>query len=148
MKFIRRWWGFGLVGALIVTHAVVIGYVRSRVAQLQTTTSNTVSLGQFQFQPSDHPETIYQFTLHAMLDPGSIQRGSRQIEGKRTVIREKVGQVMRQIDPQWFADPMHQQIRSRLTEVVIEHLDSPLVERMLITDWLRIPTTLASTSMP
>ena len=58
-------------------------------------------------------------------------------------IHEASEQMLRQVDPQWLADPTQAQIRSRLMTVVQKHLDEALVQRVLITNWLELPVPSA-----
>ena len=139
MKFLTRYWGILLVAALIVTHAVVIGYVRSQVASLSADSSGTVQLGHFRFQPLDQPDWVYQFDLHAVLEPSAEFSGRRQLVQKQFEIHEQVEQTLRQLDPAFLADPGQTQVRERLIAVVLQHLDRPIVQRLLITDWLQLP---------
>ena len=57
----------------------------------------------------------------------------------RMQIRETAEQTLRQVDTQWLEDPTQNQIRDRLMKIVHKHLEEPLVQRMLITDWLELP---------
>ncbi len=54
-------------------------------------------------------------------------------------IREASEQLLRQAEPAWLDDPAQTQVRERLMEIVLRHLDEPLVQRVLITDWLELP---------
>jgi hypothetical protein len=54
-------------------------------------------------------------------------------------IREASEQLLRKADPAWLDDPAQTQLRERLMEIVLKHLDEPLVQRVLITDWLELP---------
>jgi hypothetical protein len=139
VKLIRRYWVAGLILLMVAVHAAVIGYVRSRVARLQKTESTAVEIGSFRFQCVDDLSTVYHFQLHAVVDPSRRHRGEERIKLMRLEIREASEQLLRQIDPEWLQDPSQSQIRNGLMEVVLRHLDEPLVQRMLITDWLELP---------
>lgn len=139
MNLIRRYWVAGLILLMVAIHAAVIGYVRSRVARLQSRESTAVEMGSFRFQPVDDLSTVYHFRLHAIVDPSKRHRGEERLSQMRLEIREASEQVLRQIDPESLDDPSQSHIRSELMRVVLNHLDEPLVQRMLITDWLELP---------
>ena len=124
---------------MVAVHAAVIGYVRSRVARLRDLESTAVEIGSFRFQPVKDLDTVYHFQLHAVVDPTKRHRGEARIAQMRMEIREASEQLLRQVDPKWLEDPTQNQIRSGLMDVVLRHLDEPLVQRVLITDWLEIP---------
>ena len=142
MNLIRRYWVAGLILLMVAIHAAVIGYVRSRVARLQSRESTAVDMGHFRFQVVDDLSTVYHFRLHAIVDPSKQHRGVEQLSQMRLEIREASEQMLRQLDPASFGDPAQSQIRSGLMDVVLEHLDEPLVQRMLITDWLELPVQI------
>lgn len=139
MNLIRRYWGAGLIILMVAVHAVVIGYVRSRVSRLSTLQSPVVEIGSFRFQSVTDMDTVYHFNLHAVVDPSQRRRGEERLHLMQMEIREASEQLLRQVDPQWLDDPAQTQIRDRLMGVVLKHLDEPLVQRMLITDWLELP---------
>lgn len=139
VKFIRRYWVAGLILLMVAVHAAVIGYVRSRVARLQSTVSTAVEIGSFRFQPVDDLSTVYHFQLHAIVDPSKRHRGEDRLTQKRLEIRESSEQFLRQVDKEWLVDPSQTKIRNGLMEVVLKYLDEPVVQRMLITDWLELP---------
>jgi hypothetical protein len=139
VNLIRRYWVAGLILLMVAIHAAVIGYVRSRVARLQSRESTAVEMGSFRFQPVDDLSTVYHFRLHAIVDPSKRHRGEERLSQMRLEIREASEQVLRQIDPESLDDPSQSHIRSELMRVVLNHLDEPLVQRMLITDWLELP---------
>jgi hypothetical protein len=139
VKFVRRYWGAGLILLMVAVHAAVIGYVRSRVARLSRLESTAISIGSFRFQPVDDLSTVYHFDLHAVVDPSKRHRGEELLNQMQMEIREASEQLLRQVDPVWLDDPAQVQIRERLMDIVLKHLDEPLVQRMLITDWLELP---------
>ena len=139
MQLFRRYWVAGLILLMVAVHAAVIGYVRSRVARLQTTESTAVEMGSFRFQPVHDLSKVYHFRLHAIVDPSKRHRGEERLMQMQMEIREASEQLLRQLEPEWLSDPSQTQIRARLMDVVLKHLDEPLVQRMLITDWLELP---------
>ena len=147
MNLIRRYWVAGLILLMVAIHAAVIGYVRSRVARLQSRESTAVEMGSFRFQPVDDLSTVYHFRLHAIVDPSKKHRGEERLSQMRLEIREASEQVLRQIDPESLDDPSQSHIRSELMRVVLNHLDEPLVQRMFITDWLELPVETIDLSL-
>ena len=139
VSFVRRYWGAGLILLMVAVHAAVIGYVRSRVARLSSMESTAVEIGSFRFQPVNDLSTVYHFQLHAVVDPSKRHRGDERLSQMRMEIREASEQLLRQVEPAWLDDPAHGEIRERLMDIVLKHLDEPLVQRMLITDWLELP---------
>jgi hypothetical protein len=139
VNLIRRYWVAGLILLMVAIHAAVIGYVRSRVARLQSRESTAVEMGSFRFQAVDDLSTVYHFRLHAIVDPSKRYRGEERLSQMRLEIREASEQMLRQIAPEALHDPSQSHIRSELMRVVLDHLDEPLVQRMLITDWLELP---------
>ena len=147
MNLIRRYWVAGLILLMVAIHAAVIGYVRSRVARLQSRESTAVEMGSFRFQPVDDLSTVYHFRLHAIVDPSKKHRGEERLSQMRLEIREASEQMLRQIAPESLDDASQSHIRSELMRVVLNHLDEPLVQRMLITDWLELPVETIDLSL-
>ncbi|MDA8743179.1 hypothetical protein N9N28_00985 [Rubripirellula amarantea] len=139
MQFIRRYWGASLILLMVAVHAGVIGYVRSRVARLSDVESTAFEIGEFRFQSTSDIATVYHFRLHAVVDPSKIHRGRERLTQVRMEICETSEQLLRQADPSWLDDPSQTQIRERLMEIVRSHLEEPLVQRVMITDWLELP---------
>ena len=129
---------------MVGLHAVIIGYVRSQVARLKNAQSTAITVGSFRFQPLRQPDNVYSFQLHAVLDPTRRNRGEERIQQMRLEIMESAEQLLRQVDEKWLDDPTQVEIKGKLLEIVLRHLNEPLVQRMLITDWIKAPTdTLA-----
>jgi hypothetical protein len=145
---LRRYWAAGLILLMVAVHALIIGYVRSRVDRLSNPVSNVVEIGQFRFQPVSDLNQVYHFRLHAMVDPSCRERGREKLLQKRWEILEDSEQLLRQVDPVWLSDPAQAQIRDRLMKVVLQHLDEPLVQRVLITDWLQLPVQTVVPATP
>ena len=124
---------------MVAVHAAVIGYVRSRVARLVTLESTALEVGRFRFQPVADLSRVYQFELHAVVDPSRRYRGEQLINQRRMEILEDAEQLLRTVDLKWLDDPAQIQIREQLMKVVLKHLQEPLVQRVLITDWLELP---------
>ena len=124
---------------MVAIHAAVIGYIRSRVAQVNEQRSTAFEIGEFRFQPVADPQTVYHFRLHAIIDPSKRQLGEERLSRMRMEILESSEQMLRQVDPAWLDDPSQVQIRERLMEVILQHLELALIQRVLITDWLELP---------
>ena len=124
---------------MVVVHVAVIGYVRSRVSRLSNVDSTVIEMGSYRFQPVNDLSKVYHFKLHAVIDPTKLRRGEERLHLMRLQIRETTEQTLRQVDPTWLEDPTQNQIRDRLMTIVHNHLEEPLVQRMLITDWLELP---------
>lgn len=139
MSFLRRYWAAGLILAIVVVHASVIGYVRSRVARLQMVESHTVDMGRYRFQNATDKSRVYQFQLHAVLDPTRRQGGRERLAQQQMKIHEETELLLRQVDTAWLQDPAQSQLRDRMMEIVSKYLDEPIVQRLLITDWLELP---------
>jgi hypothetical protein len=140
VNFFQRYWAAGLVLVILVIHAAIIGYVRTSVARLNRAESETIELGWFRFQNSSHLGTVYQFRLHAVANPIRRYEAEQVLKKKRVEIHEASEQLLRQINAQWLADPAQLKLRDRLLEVVSQQLSEPLITRVLITDWLELPT--------
>lgn len=143
MTLIRRYWAAVLILMMVAVHAAVIGYLRSRVAMVGEVATTSVELGSFRFQPVDQMSMVYQFDLHAVVDPSRRHQAEERLIRMKMEIHEASEQMLRQVDPQWLADPTQAQIRSRLMTVVQKHLDEALVQRVLITNWLELPVPSA-----
>lgn len=147
MKLIRRYWAVGLIVGMIATHAVVISYLRTRVASLSSSESPAFELGSFRVQSSSNLETIYHFRLHAVIDPAKLHRGRDKLSQMRMEICESTEQLLRQSDPKWFKDPSQLEIREQIMEIVRSNLDEALVQRVMITDWLELPVEALDISL-
>ncbi len=147
MNLIRRYWAAGLILVVVIAHASIIGYVRSRVSRLNRAKSTAVEIGTFRFQNVKDLSTLYQFRLFAIATPTRRYQAEESIKQLRVEILESAEQLLRQVDPTWLDDPAQTQLRDRLMEVVGKHLNEPVVQRVLITEWLELPVSLAN-SMP
>ena len=151
MNLIKRYWAAGLILVVVVAHASIIGYVRSRVSRLTNAKSTAIEIGTFRFQNIKDFETVYQFRLYAIADPSHRVQAEESIKKLKIEILESAEQLLRQVEPEWLADPTQTQIRERLMDLVGKQLNEPLVQRVVITDWLKLPSTTFSptvTSMP
>ncbi|EMI19796.1 signal peptide protein [Rhodopirellula maiorica SM1] len=139
MSFFRRYWAAALILAIVVVHAAVIGYVRSRVARLQNIESNTFDMGRYRFQNVSDPSRVYHFQLHAVLDPSRRHVGRELLSQQTMEIHEEAEHLLRQVDTTWLRDPEQSELRDRMMEIIGKHLEEPIVQRLLITDWLELP---------
>ncbi|TWU40824.1 hypothetical protein [Novipirellula artificiosorum] len=147
MSFVRRYWAAALILMMVVVHAAVIGYVRSRVARLQNLESNTIELGRYRFQPVSDKSKVYQFQLFAVVDPARRQLCEERMMQRKMEIHEESELLLRQVDPTWLKDPEQNEIRDRLMDIVRKYLEEPVIQRMLITDWLELPVSAVSVGM-
>jgi hypothetical protein len=139
VNLIRRYWAASLIVMMVVVHAAVIGYVRSRVSRLSNLDTTVIEMGSYRFQSVNDLSKVYHFKLHAVIDPTKLRRGEERLHMMRLQIRENAEQTLRQVDTKWLEDPTQNQIRDRLMTIVHNHLEETLVQRMLITDWLELP---------
>lgn len=132
---------------MVAIHAAVIGYVRSRVSRLSSLQVNSIEIGHLRFQNVGEPNFTYQLQLHVVVDPSQHFRGEQALTQARMEIIESAEQMLRQVDVKWLADPAQKEIRERLMDAVLQHLDEPFVQRVLITEWLRVPAGSLMTPM-
>ncbi|MEM6690469.1 MAG: hypothetical protein AAF664_13635 [Planctomycetota bacterium] len=141
MTFIKRYWTVALLLCIVGVHAAVIGYIRSQVADLAKWESTSFKVGDFRFQNGSSHDTVYQFELHAILDPQRLHESRKEIMSVQPEIQESCDQMLRQVDPQWLNDPMQVQLRRRLIDIIQQHLQQPSIEKVIILQWLRLPAT-------
>lgn len=139
LSYVRRFWAAGLILIMVAIHAAVIGYVRSRVARLNHLKSSAIEIGEFRFQPIAAMDKVVHFRLHAVVDPSKQFEGRERLMQMRMEILEESEQMLRTAEVAWLQDPEQDEVRSRLTDIVIKHMPGNLVQRVLITDWLEIP---------
>ncbi len=147
MNQLKRYWAAGLILAVVITHALIIGYVRSRVSRLNRARSTAIEIGTFRFQNIKDSNTVYQFRLYAIADPSRRNLAEESIKQLRVEIIESSEQLLRQVDPTWLVDPAQLQIRDRLMDVVGKHLTEPVIQRVIITDWLELPASLLTPTL-
>jgi hypothetical protein len=147
VNLIRRFWAPVVILVMVAIHAAVIGYVRSRVNRLSNLQVNTIEIGRLRFQNVGEPNFTYQLQLHAVVDPSHHFRGEQALTMAKMEIIESAEQMLRQVKVEWLADPSQKEIRERLMDTVFQHLDEPIVQRVLITDWLRLPAGATTPSM-
>jgi hypothetical protein len=147
VNLLKRYWPAGLILAIVVIHAAIIGYVRTRVAKLAKAHSDTVEVGMFRFQNTADLSRVYQFRLHAVVDPSRRIETQELLIKKRYEVQEASELLLRQANVAWLADPAHLDIRDRLLDIITQQLHEPMVKRVLITDWLELPagTVFSST---
>jgi len=147
VNLIRRFWAAGLILVVVVAHASIIGYVRSRVARLNHARSSALDIGTFRFQNIQDTNTIYQFRLYAIADPSRRYEAEENLKQQRIEILEESEQLLRQVDLELLVDPAQTQIRDRLMEVVGKHFSEPIIQRIVITDWLQFPASTMTTTL-
>ncbi len=124
---------------MVLVHAAIIGYVRSRIARLNEVETTTLSIGSFRFQPVSEPQRVFQFDLHAVLDPSRRHQARERISNRRFEILEAAEQLLRQVPVEVLQDPAQTVLRERLMEVILEQVTEPVVQRVVITRWLEVP---------
>lgn len=139
MIYLQRYWPALLIITVLVVHAVLIGYMRVRVASLTGNYEETVEVGLYRFQNSHHPGLVYQFRMHALVEPARRHEATQLIQRKRVTIQEEAEQLLRQVKPEWLADPSQTQLRDRLLAIILQQIGEPAVSRVTITDWLELP---------
>ncbi len=139
MAIIKRFWVPVLVLMMVGIHAAIIGYVRSRVAMLGETDEATQSVGLVVFQPAADPGSTYQFQLDVVIEPTRRVSGGAAVQAARLLIIEAAEQQLRRAESPWLEDPMHEELRRRLMTVMLQHLREPVVQRVVITRWMRTP---------
>jgi len=142
LKYLRRYWAPIFIVTMVAVHAVIMIGVRNRISKLSQVESNAVTIGRLRFQNIHEPQWTYEFQLHAILDPGKRRYGEETLKRSRLEIIESAEQMLRQVDAAWLADPDHKEIRTQLMDVVLKYLDEPGVQRVVVTDWLRLSARL------
>lgn len=136
MAVLKRYWIAGLVLLLVVAHAGILGYVRSQIARVKNVRSTAVKVGEFRFQTLHDGETIYAFDLHAVLTPRLRMQGEELVEQYQVELHESIEQTLRQVDQSWLKDPEQAELRLRLKDIIAEKLNQPIVEKVVVTNWL------------
>ncbi len=139
MAAFKRYWIALLVLVLVIAHAGILGYVRSQIARLKNVKSTAVDVGSFRFQPMHDGNAVCSFDLHAVLAPRLRIQGEELLAQYQTELHELIEQTLRQVDPVWLADPEQKELRHRLKDLISERLNEPIIERVVITNWLMQP---------
>jgi len=142
MKLLRRYWAPIFIVSMVAVHALIMLGVRNRISKISQVESNAVTIGRLRFQNMHQPEWTYEFQLHAILDPGKRRYGKDTLQRSRLEIIESAEQMLRQVDAAWLNDPDHKEIRTQLMDVVLKYLDEPSIQRVVVTDWLRLSARL------
>jgi hypothetical protein len=148
MAIIRRYWIAALVLVLVITHVSILGYVRSQIARLKNVKSTTVEIGDFRFQPLQDPSSVYACRLHAVLTPRLRLQGEELISQYRIELHEMIEHTLRQVDQAWLSDPEQAELKLRLKDLVAERLNQPLVDRVVIVDWMKLPVATLTPLSP
>ncbi len=133
---------------MVVIHAAIISYVRSQVARLKNIKSSTVAVGTFRFQSVDDISKVYSFQLHAVIDPDRRHFAEERLGQKELEIHEAIEQLLRQAPLELLQDPAQTILRDRLMEVILGQLAEPVVQRVVIVDWLELPAGSVTTLPP
>lgn len=141
MNLIRRYWVVGLVLSMVVVHAVIISYVRSQVARLNQEQSSTIPIGHYRFQHVSDLTQVFSFRLHVVVDPQRRHSAEEQLGLKELEINETVEQLLRQAPTELLNDPTQTVLRDRLMEAILGHITDPIIQRVVITEWLVLPAS-------
>lgn len=138
MSFVRRYWIAGLVLCLVVTHAVIIGYVRSEAAKIKVMASNEIPLGVYFVQAEDR-RWVSQLRIHLLVQPAKRLSAKATIEHNRWLLHEAVEEKLHTLDPDLLKDPVLLEIKEKIKLTVEEQLADSIVEAVLINDRIDLP---------
>ena len=147
MSFVRRYWIAGLVLCLVVTHAVIIGYVRSEAAKIKVMASNEIPLGVYYVQ-SDERNWVSQLRVHLLVPPAKRLSAKATIEHNRWLLHEAVEEKLRTLDPKLLKDPVLLEIKDKIKEAVEEQLADSVIQGVLVNDRIDLPIQTFSYQAP
>ncbi len=143
MKYIRRFWVFGLILMMVAIHAMIIVTVRRELTQIKLEDSSVVDLGSHRFQHISDKGTVYHLHLHAVLQPSESLRGSKMLYQRSAKVTELLGQQLRQSELPWFSDPTFADLKVHLIKQMNKSLNIDFINEVVITDWLEVPVGVA-----
>lgn len=138
-KWCRNYWVAGLVFLMVGMHAVIIAYVRHQVARLKNVQTTAVEIGPFRFRSIADKDHVHFFQLHAVVDPSRRSLSEERIEQLRPEILEGIQQMLTQAEADWLGDPGQKELRARMLQIVLKHVKDPIIQRLVITDWMTAP---------
>lgn len=138
MSFIRRYWIAGLVICLVVTHAVIIGAVRSEATRIKVAASNEIPIGVYYVQSEDK-NWISQLRVHLVVPPEQRLAKKATIEHHRWLIHEVVEEKLRQMDASLLKDAVLLDVKEEIKLAIHETLQEEIVERVLVNDRVDLP---------
>ncbi len=138
MAIIKRYWVAALVMLLVMTHAMIIGYVRSESAKLNSLASSEIPLGMFYVQS---PDRIWLTQLRILLAVAPERRDAAKatIEHNRWLVHQTIEEVLRNVDRSTLEDPIMTDLKDKIQQVLNESLHERIIERVLICDRFDLP---------
>ncbi|GAB5405304.1 MAG: hypothetical protein Aurels2KO_35350 [Aureliella sp.] len=140
MSFVRRYWIAGLVICLVISHALIIGYVRSEATRIKVAASNEIPIGVYYVQSADK-NWLTQLRVHLEVEPAKRLASKATIEHHRWLIHEVIEEKLRQIDPALLQDAVLLEIKDQIKVAIQETLQEELVSRVLVNDRVDIPVS-------
>lgn len=147
MLWVRKYWVAAIVVAMVLVHAVIIGYVRSQITRLKSLKSSTVTVGTFRFQTTQDPSTIYYLHVHALINSRDRLEVEDLVQRHHIELQALVEQNLRQVAPHWLQDPEHKELRQRLKEIISQELSISSIDQILVTDYLKVPASAPLASL-
>lgn len=138
MSIVRRYWIAGLVLCLVVTHAIIIGYVRSEAAKIKVMASNEIPLGVYYVQSEDR-RWVSQLRVHLLVQPSKRLSAKATIEHNRWLLHEAVEEKLHTIDPKLLEDPVLLEIKEKIKLAVEEQLADSVIQAVLVNDRIKLP---------
>lgn len=135
--FVIRRWAVLVVGLLLVSHVVMLGWLRSYSQRAGRIESPEVSLGVFEFIAGDSPErpvASAKFHLHVSLLREAERPGRILLALRENKVKQEVEQLLRQAQSRDFADPTLTELKRQLQEMINETLGKRVVDEVIITD--------------
>ncbi len=138
MLFIKRYWIAALVMALVVIHAVIIGYVRSEATRIKITASNEIPVGLY-YVPSADNKTMTQLRIHVLVPPEKRLAAKATIEHHRWLLHEVIEERLHQLSPELLQDAVLLEIKEQIKLAMQEALQQEIIERVLVNDRVVLP---------
>lgn len=138
MSFVKRYWIAGLVMAMVVIHAVIIGYVRSEATRIKITASNEIPVGLFYVQ-SENKQWMSQLRVHVLVPPEKRLAAKATIEHHRWLIHEAIEETLHQLSPALLEDAVLLEIKEQIKLAIQETLHDEIIERVLVNDRVDLP---------
>jgi hypothetical protein len=135
--FVIRRWAVLVVGLLLVSHVVMLGWLRSYSQRSAGFESPEVSLGVFDFVAGESPErpvASAKFHLHVSLLREAERPGRILLALRQNKVKQEVEQLLRQAQSRDFADPTLAELKRQLQEMINETLGRRVVDEVIITD--------------
>jgi len=138
VALVRKYWIAALVVCLVLSHALIIGYVRSEAIRIKVAASNEIPIGVYYVQSEDR-NWVTQLRVHLEVDPAHRLASKATIEHHRWLIHEVVEEKLRQTEPELLKDAVLLEIKDRIKIAIQEALQEEIVTRVLVNDRVDIP---------